>query len=193
MCATRVKPDYRIPGLKYKRSPGLLTGKLYTTFPKRFLTAGTNALVASIFAFPVLWVLLAVGKDTTSFIDALFLAILILILGYPVFVIYDPGKRIRITKDELVVGRCSYDLNHLSPFYTITYYNANKRVHGHCVGFRNGEREEEISVFNKAEIVEAIIPFLNRSREAIQSEQALTKKRGEAKQAKMNDSRAMEF
>lgn len=192
MCATQIKPDYRIPGLKYKRSPGLLTGRLYTTFPMRFSTAITHALVASIFAFLVLWVLLAVGGDATSLIDAIFLAILILILGYPVFVIHDPGERIKITKNELIVGRCSYDVKHVSSFYKITYYNSKKRVHGHCVGFRNGEREEEILVFNKAEVIEGIIPFLNRAREAIQAEQVRVAHQS-GKLPDINAPRPMEF
>jgi len=171
MWAARIKPDYRMPGFKYKRQPGQLSGKLYTAFPMRFVIAVKNAIVTSILAFIVLWTLLSLGDDPDSFIDALLLAITILIFGYPFFVIYDPGKRIKITSKELVVGFLSYDLAHVSAFYQIPYYNQKNRLIGYCIGFRNGEQEEEIFVLNNAEASQSIIPFLNRAREAIQSEQ----------------------
>ncbi len=170
MFTTKVEADYRIPGLKYKREPGLLKGKLYTTFPRRFKSGGTNAFRAGLFSFIGLWIVLAIGGDTTSGVDAFLLAIIILFFSYPVFVIYDPGKRIKMTRDELTIGWSRYDLKDVSAFYKIPYYNNKDRIDGYCIGFRNGEREEEILIFNDSEVTLGIVPFLNRVREALSSE-----------------------
>ena len=165
MLAMKLDPDYSVPGLRYKREAGRLKGKLYTTFPRRFRSAGTNALKAGLLAFILLWMLLSIGDDPDSFIDALFIAIAIFLCSYPLFVVYDPGIRIKITKDALTVGWFRYDLSDVSSFYKITYHNKQDRMDAHCVGFRYGEREEEILVFNSSSVIEGIIPFLNRARE----------------------------
>jgi len=193
MFTTKIKADYRVPGLNYKRMPGMLTGKLYTTLPHRFKTAVISAVKAGVWVFFGSWGLLAFGQDTTALIDALLLGIATTMIGYPVFVVYAPGKRIKITKDELRVGLFRYDLKHVSSFYQITYYNDKNLVSGHSIGFRNGEREEDIFVLNSAETNECIIPFLNRMREAIQSEQASPIQRNRTAPEQNEPARAMEF
>lgn len=166
MFTGKIKPDYRVPGLSYKRQPGLLTGKLYTALPRRFKTAARNAAIAAFLSFFGLWAVLSFFRDPISGFDAFLSAIAIFILSYPIFVAYDPGERIRMSQDTLSVGPYDYDLTHVSPFYKIE----DKDSDGFMIGFRNGEREEKISIINSKEVVEAIIPFLNRAKDAILSE-----------------------
>lgn len=175
MFTTKVKADYRVPGLNYKREPGVLTGKLYTALPRRFKSAGMNAFRAGVVSFIGLWMLLGFAGDPDSLLNALIFSIVFLILSYPVFVIYDPGKRIKLTKDELRIGWKRFDLAHVSSFYKIPNYDSDDRIDGYCVGFRYGEREREIWVINGKSVIEGIIPFLNREREAIAREAPIAK------------------
>lgn len=170
MFSETVAPDYRVVGLKYRREAGALRGKLYSALPYRFKSAGVNAFKAGIAAVLIFAGLFALAGVPYGFIIAGLVFGLVFLIGYVVFVIYDPGKTIRITKDELRIGLNRYRLSSVSSFYQNHYLNAQNKVTGYCIAFRYGRREVEIPIFNNREVIESLIPFLNDTREAITEE-----------------------
>lgn len=193
MFSNKIKPDYRVPGLNYEREAGLLKGKLYTTFFRRFKSGGWNAFKAGFYSFILIWILLWIIGDRSAGSHAAISAFAIGFISYPVFIIYDPGIRIEISKDEFKIGRRRYDLNEMSSFYKIPYRDENDKISGYCAGFRYGEKEIEIPVFNKVEVIEGIVPFLNREREAVQREFKLVKQTQEPKAETATPGRMVEF
>lgn len=192
MFSGKVKPDYRVPGLAYRRENGALKGRLYTTLPKRFKTAGWQAYLSAFYVFAGLWAALWLLGIPGALWKAVQFGLLLGLVSYPVFVVYDPGLRIRITGSELKIGRRRYALNDVSSFYKIDDRDEDKRIVGHHVGFRYGEKEIEIPVINSRKVIEGIVPFLNREREAIQSECRIAKQ-APASPASVAKARVVEF
>jgi hypothetical protein len=118
MIGIRVKPSRKITGLRYRWGDGVVRLALYTTFPRRFLTAIWRALVIFLVAvfgpfdsMPVVGGLLIIG-------------------AYPIALIYDPGMRMKMTRDALHIGIQRYDLTAINSFRSEAVSDRKQHIHG---------------------------------------------------------------
>ena len=164
MLSFREKPDWSTPGLSGRMKDGVYEGHLYTALPLRFKTAIKNAGLAALALTLVLIWFSSVedaGKDAFAGFIAIFL-----FFTYPIFVCFDPGERIRITKEHLFVGAKRYDLKSCGRFWTWkSKYNRTDEV----IHFDYGNKKKTIRVRNSIEHSGGIRDALNYAVDAVRS------------------------
>lgn len=170
MIGTKVKPSTKLTGLRYRWGENCFSGKLYTAMPLRIITARRNAAVIG--ACFATWRLLEQPCCETgfgwyvSFWLTMFLPLFL--LSYPLFLLFDPGKRIKLTREELAVGFKCYDLGSIGSLRSVPMNE--KKQHVHYLVFDYGTKFIKLPIKNRADYQMQIAQLLNGVRQTMISQ-----------------------
>ncbi|PQA86030.1 hypothetical protein [Hyphococcus luteus] len=158
MLSISEKADWKTPGLKGRMKNGIYKGKLYTAMPWRLLTAGKNAVIASIL---ITALLMWAADEGFEILDTIYVFIgVFVLLAYPFFVVFDPGKKIKITPQHLHVGSKRYDLHSCGRFFPL---KTGKGRLDDIITFEYGNNQKRIRIRNGWRHTENIVQKLNDS------------------------------
>lgn len=170
MIGKKVKPSTKLTGLRYRWSENGFSGRLYTAMPLRIITARRNALVAGgAFTLFRLWNEPCCDVGYLS----MFMGVMSLfygVLAYPLFLLFDPGKRIKLTREELAVGFKRYDLGSIGSFRSVPMNE--KKQHVHYLVFDYGTKFIKLPIKNRANHQMQIAQALNEVRQTMTTQPA---------------------
>ena len=156
------KTDKKFPGLRHKIKTGLFTGRLYTAFPLRIRVAFFQILGPFLVVFILGALFLPATEATYELLVTAFMVTLF--LGYPAAILFDPGKRIKMTPEYFYIGLSKYKLHEVSNFSVAESYN---KKHDYFITFAHGRKDKIIKIRNTFKHAFDVAEYLNSVKKAM--------------------------
>ena len=156
------KYSHKYPGLRYKVKDGVFYGRLYTALPLRIRVAFFKVMQPYLIAFVLVVLIFPESEDIYNMLAAIF--VIALFIVYPVYVLYDPGKRITISPEFLYLGISKYHLNEISNFSVKEIQNRENQYFLIC---DHGPKQKIIKIRNIHKHAYEIAECLNITKKAM--------------------------